>query len=231
MARCNCSSVKCSCIIKQGPNITVTGAGRADNPYVISGAADGSGGGGGFDTGDLKWSARASAPVGWLVANGAAVSRTVYADLFAAVSTLYGAGDGSTTFNLPDYTGRFMLGADASYAAGSSGGSETKTLNATQLPAHAHTIAHDHPAFFTAANGSHEHDAGTASADGTNLSYAKRGGPSGSFTRNGGLIDAAGTHTHTVNIPAYTGNSGTTGGGQPVNVMPPYTTALPLIKT
>jgi len=49
-------------------------------------------------------------PSGWLLCNGAAVSRTTYADLFAAVGTTYGVGDGSTTFNLPDLRGRMVLG-------------------------------------------------------------------------------------------------------------------------
>jgi hypothetical protein len=47
------------------------------------------------------------APAGWLMCDGSAVSRTVYASLFAAVGSSYGAGDGSTTFNLPDFRGRF----------------------------------------------------------------------------------------------------------------------------
>lgn len=51
-----------------------------------------------------------SDPAGWIFANGDAISRTDYADLFAAIGTLYGAGDGSTTFNLPDYRGYFLRG-------------------------------------------------------------------------------------------------------------------------
>ena len=53
-----------------------------------------------------------SAPAGWLKANGAAVSRTLYADMFAAVGTTYGAGDGHSTFNLPDMRGEFVRGWD-----------------------------------------------------------------------------------------------------------------------
>lgn len=59
-----------------------------------------------------------SVPSGYLLCNGALVSRTTYADLFAAVGTLYGAGDGSTTFALPDYRDRVLQGASASHAAG-----------------------------------------------------------------------------------------------------------------
>lgn len=53
-----------------------------------------------------------TAPAGYLVCNGAAVSRTAFAALFAAIGTLYGNGDGSTTFNLPDLRGEFLRGAD-----------------------------------------------------------------------------------------------------------------------
>lgn len=53
-----------------------------------------------------------TAPTGWLEANGAAVSRTTYAALFAVIGTTYGAGDGSTTFNLPDLRGEFIRSLD-----------------------------------------------------------------------------------------------------------------------
>lgn len=53
-----------------------------------------------------------SAPAGWLKCNGQAVSRTTYSDLFDAIGTVYGAGDGSTTFNLPDLRGEFLRGWD-----------------------------------------------------------------------------------------------------------------------
>ena len=60
-----------------------------------------------------------SVPSGYLLCNGALVSRTTYADLFAAVGTLYGAGDGSTTFALPDLRDRVLQGSSATHAAGS----------------------------------------------------------------------------------------------------------------
>lgn len=56
--------------------------------------------------------ARNTAPAGWLKANGAAVSRTTYAALFAAIGTTFGVGDGATTFNLPDLRGEFIRGWD-----------------------------------------------------------------------------------------------------------------------
>ena len=63
-------------------------------------------------SGAVMYFAGQTAPTGWLKANGAAVSRTAYAALFAAIGTTYGAGDGSTTFNLPDLRGEFMRGWD-----------------------------------------------------------------------------------------------------------------------
>ena len=60
-----------------------------------------------------------SVPTGYLLCNGAAVSRTDYANLFAAIGTLYGAGDGSTTFNLPDARDRVLQGASGKHSTGS----------------------------------------------------------------------------------------------------------------
>ena len=68
-------------------------------------------------TGAVMAFAGSSAPEGWLVCDGSAVSRTTYADMFAVIGTTYGSGDGSTTFNLPNRTptrpkkiyGRFAL--------------------------------------------------------------------------------------------------------------------------
>lgn len=62
--------------------------------------------------GSIAYIAMSGAPTGWLKANGAAVSRSAYAALFAAIGTAYGVGDGSTTFNLPDLRGEFIRGWD-----------------------------------------------------------------------------------------------------------------------
>ncbi|MBP4051238.1 tail fiber protein [Chromobacterium violaceum] len=63
-------------------------------------------------TGQVAFFAMSAPPLGWLKANGAAVSRKDYPSLFAALGTYYGAGDGSTTFNLPDLRGEFVRGWD-----------------------------------------------------------------------------------------------------------------------
>lgn len=62
--------------------------------------------------GSVVYVAESSAPTGYLKANGAAVSRTSYAELFAAIGTTFGVGDGATTFNLPDLRGEFVRGWD-----------------------------------------------------------------------------------------------------------------------
>lgn len=89
-------------------------------------------------TGNVAYFAVQTAPTGYLKANGAAVSRTTYAALFAAIGTTFGAGDGSTTFNLPDLRGYFLRawddgrGVDSGRAFGSSQNDDFKS--------HSHTV-------------------------------------------------------------------------------------------
>ena len=85
------------------------------------------------------------APEGYLLCDGSAVSRSTYSDLFTAIGTTYGAGDGSTTFNVPDLSGRVVLGVSQSHALGTSGGEAAHTLTENELPAHTHTVpSHGH---------------------------------------------------------------------------------------
>tara|TARA_R110000803_G_scaffold40045_2_gene86212 strand:+ start:464 stop:970 length:507 start_codon:yes stop_codon:yes gene_type:complete len=63
-------------------------------------------------SGTLAYFGMSTAPTGWLKANGAAIFRSTYSDLFTAIGTTYGAGDGSTTFNIPDLRGEFLRSLD-----------------------------------------------------------------------------------------------------------------------
>ena len=78
-----------------------------------------------------------TAPSGWLKANGATISRTTYAALFAAIGTTFGAGDGSTTFALPDMRGEFARGWDD--GRGVDSGRVFGSAQADELKSHTHT--------------------------------------------------------------------------------------------
>jgi len=108
-------------------------------------------------SGSLMPYAGSSAPTGYLLCDGAAISRSTYSALFALVGTTYGAGDGSSTFNIPDLRGRVIAGQDDMGGSsanrltgltggvdgdvlGGSGGAETHTLATSELPAHDHDI-------------------------------------------------------------------------------------------
>ena len=109
-------------------------------------------------SGALMPYAGTSAPTGFLLCDGSAVSRSTYATLFSAISTTYGSGDGSSTFNLPDLRGRVIAGQDDMGGAsanrltnqtgglngddlGATGGSETHTLTTAQLASHTHSFS------------------------------------------------------------------------------------------
>lgn len=106
--------------------------------------------GGGSVTGDtypigsITAFAGSAIPANWLLCNGEAVSRTTYADLFTVIGTTYGAGDGSTTFNLPDLRGRVAVGVDSTDtnldALGKTYGEKEVTLTVGQLPKHDHDL-------------------------------------------------------------------------------------------
>lgn len=90
-----------------------------------------------------------SPPVGYLLENGQSVSRTEYASLFAVIGTTFGAGNGSTTFNVPDSRGRVAVNlnpADSEFnTIGKTSGAKTHTLTIAQMPSHTHIQnAHNH---------------------------------------------------------------------------------------
>jgi len=114
-------------------------------------------------TGGIQPFGGSSVPTGYLACDGSAVSRTTYADLFAVIGTTYGAGDGSTTFNLPDMQGKMSCGvgvnslaAQIGNATHSHGGLNSHTLTTSELPNHNHPTGPfdtgDTSGFFTGEN-------------------------------------------------------------------------------
>lgn len=95
-------------------------------------------GAGGTPVGSVIYCAANTPPTGFVKANGAALSRTTYDDLFAAIGTTFGSGDGSTTFDLPDLRGEFLRGWDD--ARGIDSGRSFGSAQADELKSHTHTI-------------------------------------------------------------------------------------------
>ena len=141
-----------------GGTVTIAGGNvQAANAKVCASAFYGDGsnlsGIAGVPAGLVLPYAVSSAPSGYLLCNGQAVSRSTYSTLFAVVSSLYGNGDGSSTFNVPDLRGRFVAGWDAGTGVltsvtasmivgstiGNTGGTQNVALTVAQMPAHVHT--------------------------------------------------------------------------------------------
>lgn len=163
--------------------------------------------------GQVAQFATPTAPTGWLACNGAAVSRATYSALFTAIGTLYGVGDGSTTFNLPDCRDEFVRGW-----TGSSASVGTKFAQSIQSHTHTATTAgsgsHSHSGVITSA-GSHSHGASTnTTGDHIHNVALESGGSENLYSvENSSNVDErwvdgslamqpAGDHSHTVNITA-----------------------------
>lgn len=104
-----------------------------------------SGGSGSAITGEVKIWTAAAAPTGYLLCDGSAISRTTYSSLFDVIGETYGTGDGTTTFNLPDFQGRVPAGVGGSVftTLGLQIGENLVTLTENQLPvvaSHQHSI-------------------------------------------------------------------------------------------
>ncbi len=165
--------------------------------------------------------AGSSAPTGWLLCYGQAVSRTTYAALFAVISTNYGSGDGSTTFNVPDLRGRALIGLDnlggsaasrvaAATSLGQIGGAETMNLSHSHTgPSHTHTTgdvtltaaqsglpSHNH-SFSATDNGGAPKNMALAGTSNNNVTLyvSTEGGSAASQAHNHGSTGAGGTGT------------------------------------
>ena len=142
--------------------------------------------------GQILLYAGADEPDGWLICDGRAVSRTTYQDLYEIIGDYYGGGDGSTTFNLPDYTGRAPLGQDDEYPVGQAGGNPTEVMTEARMP------GHDHALLFAAVP-NHSHTGNV-----TSISV------SGNYSGN---TNNTGAHTHTSNPQHNSETQGVANGG------------------
>jgi len=162
------------------------------------------------EVGAIKPWGKATAPNGYLLCDGTAVSRTTYADLFAVIAATYGAGNGSTTFNVPDLQGKTPQGYDGStYNLAATGGANTVTVAVTNNQAATNTNNQsvtvtgsiDNTSLTTAQIASHAHAICTRASDGgteTLLSHILSGSNCSSSQIGPTKTCGSGTgHTHT----------------------------------
>lgn len=191
--------------------------------------------------GEIKSYGSATPPTGYLPCDGAAVSRTSYADLFAAISTTWGIGDGSTTFNVPDLRGRSLVGDDGVILVGDSGGAATAAIGIANLPAHNHGVTdpqHTH-AFTGDAHGhaltdpGHTHPSSVTPLLATTEAGVTEVGVTPSATASATTGITLGNTTATgSNANAATGiTTQNTGGGTALPIRNPYAGVLYIIKT
>lgn len=120
-------------------------------------------------TGAIVQFAGATAPTGYLLCDGSAISRTTYATLFTAISTTYGSGDGSTTFNLPNLKGKVPVGYNSAETEfdtiGKTGGAKTHTLTEAQMPSHKHVLPYSSEMINGTTNWGQQYGSGGGSRD------------------------------------------------------------------
>jgi microcystin-dependent protein len=155
-----------------------------------------------FAVGDIKPSFRPASQTqtGWLLCDGSQVSRVTYAALFAVIGTTHGAGDGSTTFNLPDGRGRFFLGVATSGTGSTLGATGGAIDHIHSVGAHTHSVS-----ITTSSNGGFS--TSTGSAGGHSHSVSASGDTSfeaGFDAQSGSGADRTASHTHTVDVTGST---------------------------
>lgn len=154
------------------------------------------------EVGKISMFARSTAPSGYLKCNGAAISRTTYAALFSAIGTTFGAGDGSTTFNIPDLRGEFIRGWDD--ARGVDSGRVFGGWQDGQNVSHTHTgttssDAHTHTwSGTTSSDGAHTHTISDLGGNGEDENQSKPSASDWLTTTRDYVVPSAGAHTHTV---------------------------------
>lgn len=178
-------------------------------------------------TGAVLAFAGASAPAGFLMCDGSAVSRSTYDNLFALIGTTYGSGNGVDTFNVPDLRGRVVVGKAASGTfnnLNNAGGEESHTMTVAEMPSHTHTQnSHSHT---TDGAGAHNHSIGPLGTSGGSYGIRDASNATSSGT---GFTSSVGNHTHGVNSSTATNQN--TGGGNAFNVLQPYRVLNYVIKT
>jgi microcystin-dependent protein len=175
-------------------------------------------------------------PYNYLICDGSEVSRSKYNALFNVIKTRYGAGDNSTTFNLPDLRLKFPLGATGSpytSTSGTTGGSFTSPIGITHLPPHGHTGTVD-------SAGGHTHGINDPGHGHTYLFPGTQNAASGADTVAENNIGSAlpqptttsttGITTQTAGDHVHTFTSTNTGGGTPLPVTNPYLSLHYIIK-
>lgn len=157
--------------------------------------------------------AGSTAPSGFLICDGSAVSRTIYADLYSEIGTTYGSGDGSSTFNLPDLTGRVIVGVSLNHSLGDTGGEETHALLISEIPSHNHSIqSHGHGNTITATTPKLVHSI-TQPAFTYNAPNASRASKKSSSTTRAGTSNAIATRSANLAISNHAAGTCTKTGG------------------